>query len=1128
MKKSLYERRVLYHVLLFMKYSSAVFLIICSFFSIANANRSYGQKILNIPVTVVLDKVRLLDAIEQISRTANVKLAYQAEVISPMAFVNTSFKKEKLGKVLEQILFPHQISYSIVGNTIILKKQPQKIREEVPEKKPDRIIRGTVLDTAGMTLPGVSIRVAGHKDLGTVTDINGKYQLKVPDDALTLIFSYVGYVSREAKINGATLNVVLKEVKSDLSEVVVVAYGTQKKTNVTGSIAAVTTKDLLRTPTASLTNSLAGRLPGLVTIQNSGEPGTDGSTLYIRGFGTYQGRSPLILVDGIENAIDRIDANEVESVSILKDAGATAVYGMKGANGVVLVTTKRGKIGKPVISLTSQLSSQSPVRLPEYLDSFDALTLFREALNNDGLNANLYTDEYLNKFRDRSMPAYEYLYPNVDWHKELLKKNSLMNQTNLNVSGGSGSARYFVSMSYLNQDGLYKYENLNDYNINATMNKYNFRSNIDVDITKHLSMELNLSDVVRDRNYPNESASDFWPQLRNTPPYLYPLTNPDGSIPGQKDSPPSPYGRLTQYGYARMFENTLSAIAGFKLDMPFVTPGLSFRTRFAFDAQSYRNITRQRNYSTYKFSMADDQQTDLTKGQYTEITTGDGLLGFTVNANGSRKSTYEAYLNYDRVFSEKHAFTGMIRYNQSQSFTNGADAIAALPYKQLGLVGRINYSYDRKYVLEFDAGYNGSENFKKGHRMGFFPAVSASWIISNEAFLKNSKTFNLVKLRGSIGTVGVDNSVGRFAYLSTWQIGNTNGYKFGAASDGNGYSGAQESATGNEFLTWERARKTNIGLDLELFNSSLAFTGDVFQEKRSQILTTALIIPEVIGVQSLPAINAGRVSNKGFEAELTWRKKIGNHNLMLRGAYSYSTNNIDYAAEPNYKLAYKGKKGTQIFEAYGLTALGLFKDQADIDNSAVQQFGKVQPGDIKYLDRNGDGVINSQDEGYLGAPTATKSILSFTASYTYGQFDLNVLFQGAIGGKRWLNGVSAWAFADNTAVLADYMSGRYSPENPDPNARYPRLTSADNANNNRNSTFWLKSSDYLRLKNVEIGYTLPKSLLTKIRLNNVRFFANGTNLYTWDKLKVFDPELPDGFGNYPQQRVINFGLNIAM
>jgi TonB-linked SusC/RagA family outer membrane protein len=991
-------------------------------------------------------------------------------------------------------------------------------------------VRGTVTDTSGVGLPGVVVTVRGVSGYGTVTDVNGGYSIKVAEEA-TLVFSLQGFIKQEVPVSSREfIAVKLKQNNALLDEVVVVAYGTQQKNNVTGSLTSVTSKELLRTPTASLTNSLAGRLPGLLTIQNSGEPGADGSALYIRGFGTYRGTGPLILVDGIENGIDGIDANDVETVSVLKDAAATAVYGMKGANGVVLVTTKRGKTGKPVISLTAQASAQQPINMPDYLDSYDALRLFREALNNDKLNANLYTDEYLNKFRDRSNPTYEYLYPNVDWTKELIKPYSLMNQANLNVNGGSSTARYFVSLGYLKQNGLYKFDNLNAYNINAVTNKYNFRSNIDVDLTPLLKMELNLSDIVRDRNYPNESAGGLWNQLRTTPSYLYPLTNPNGSVPGQKDSPPNPYGRLTQYGYSRFAENTLSSIIGFSLKLPFITQGLSFRTRFAYDAQNYRNITRQRNYSTYRFIIGENE-TNLSKGTYQELTTGDGLLGFNINANGSRKSTYEAYLNYDRTFANKHAVSGLLRYNQSQSFlaTATADgAIAALPYKQLGLVGRLNYAYDRRYVLEFDAGYNGSENFMKNRRMGFFPAGSAGWVVSNESFLKDSKIISLLKFRGSYGIVGVDNSAGRFAYLSTWQTGNGQGYQFGLAADGNGYAGAQESATGNPFLTWEKSKKTNIGVDLELFNGQLAFTGDVFKENRTQILTTATIIPDVSGVQNLPAINAGIVDNKGFEGELTLRKRFGNHNLMIRGSYSYATNRIQYAAEPVYALPYRGLKGTQINEAYGLTALGLFKDDADIKASPTQQYGAVRPGDIKYFDRNNDGVINSQDEGYLGKVTTPKSVMGLTVSYTYKNVDLNVLFQGATGGKLWLTGTSAWAFSSNSSVLADYLENRWTVENPDPNAQWPRLSSSNNVNNNQNSTFWLKSSDYLRLKNVEVGYTFPKRWVKKIGLSNIRTFATGSNLVTWTKMKIFDPERTNGFGDYPQVRVFNLGLNVSM
>jgi TonB-linked SusC/RagA family outer membrane protein len=1132
MKRSLFTDRVIYYFLKIMRYSILVGCIIFCFCSLAFANSTYSQKVLNRTITAQLENVSLESALEVVASKTGVKIAYANNLIKRSAIVHERLENEKLSDALTRLLSPFKLSYLVVDNMVVLMKDNDPLKElSLQEVRATHDVRGVVTDSSGIGLQGVSVFIKGTPGNGVSTDQNGNFRIRVPEKS-TLVFKFMGFIGQEIDLNGRVyLTVKLKEDVASLNEVVVIGYGTQKKTNITGAVASVSSEELTRTPTASLTNSLAGRLPGLVTIQGSGEPGADGSQLYIRGYGTYNGQSPLVLVDGIENSIDRIDANEVESVTVLKDAAATAVYGMKGANGVLLVTTKRGKVGKPMISLTTQLSAQAPTRLPKYLDSYDALSLYREGLINDGLNANLYTEEHLLKYRDRSNPTYQYLYPNVDWQKALLKPYSMMNETNLNITGGSTSTRYFVSMSYLNQAGLYKFEDLKNYNIQSALNKYNFRSNVDMDITKDLSLELNLSDVVRDRNYPNETSSTFWNELRFTPAWIYPMENPDGSIPGLANSPANPFGRLTEFGYKRFFENNMSAIVGFNLKLPFVTEGLSVRGRFAFDAQSYRNITRKRNYSTYNYTI-DENETDLSKGTYTQITTGDEQLLFELDANSNRKSTFEGYINYDRTFKGKHAVTGMIRYSQAQSFTNTVEAdggVAALPYKQMGVVGRVNYTYDLRYVFEFDAGYNGSENFKAGKRMGFFPAASLAWVVSNEDFLKKSRTISLLKFRGSMGTVGVDNSNIRFPYISTWTTNGSSGYQFGTNADGNKYSSAQENVVGNQFLTWERARKTNIGLDMGLFHNAITVTGDVFQEHRTQILTDARTIPDLVGIVSLPKVNAGIVDNRGFEVEVSWHKHLKNHQFLVRGNFSYAKNQIKYAAEPNYTYAYQALKGTQVYEAKGLMALGLFKDQEDIDKSPSQAgYGVIHPGDIKYYDRNKDGIINSQDIGYIGETVRPKAMFGFTLGYNYKQFDVNVLFQGALGGYNWLTGTSAWPFSGkgSGAVLEDWLHNHWTPDHTD--AKYPRISSADNPNNNQNSNFWLRSSDYLRLKNAEIGYTLPHRLINRWHLNGARIFITGSNLVTWDKFKIYDPEIPDGFGDYPQQKVYNFGLNITL
>ena len=661
-------------------------------------------------------------------------------------------------------------------------------------------VTGRVVTDESVPIPGATVQLVNSKHV-TNTNENGVFRIPRTNNASAIQVSHVGYLTLVVPVSGAGI-IVLKTVTSDMSEVVVVGYGKQKKISLTGAIASVGTKELKQSPVANLSNALAGRLPGLVTLQSSGEPGYDASALWIRGMATFTGsQSPLILVDGVERAFSGIDANEVESISILKDASSTAVYGVRGANGVILVTTKRGMKSKPQINFTLQGGVQEPTRLPEYLDSYDALKLYREALINDGQNYAMYTDEYLNKFRDRSHPAYKYLYPNVNWLHELLKPTAPMYSGNLNVSGGNDFVRYFTSISYLRQSGLYKYANLSDYNIQALNNKYNFRSNIDLNITKDLTMELNLGQIIYDNNYPNVGASALFADMQGIPPYLYPMQNPDGSVAYQSAKPYNPFGRLTQGGYQRNFQNTLQATTGFKLNLPWITKGLSTRVRLSFDSYNYRNITRSKSYYTYKWSIADDQATDLSAGTYTKVTDGSNNLSYDVVANSNRRTQLEAYLNYDRTFG-KHAVTAMALYQQQTFFdaVGSNDAINGLPYKYNGLVGRVTYAYNSKIFGEVNFGYNGSENFPAGRRYDLFPAVSASYVISEEPFFKNRlPLINLLKIRASAGSVGNDKIGGqRFMYQSTWALGGT-GYQFGRNHDGSSFGGVLKTGR----ATWQ-------------------------------------------------------------------------------------------------------------------------------------------------------------------------------------------------------------------------------------------------------------------------------------------------------------------------------------
>ncbi|PWG81834.1 SusC/RagA family TonB-linked outer membrane protein [Pararcticibacter amylolyticus] len=994
-----------------------------------------------------------------------------------------------------------------------------------------RTVTGTVLDTAGIALPGATVKVKGTSR-GASTGLDGRFSIRSVETDV-LIVSAIGFQSKEIKVgNLSVLRITLKEDNQSLNEVVVVGYGKQKKVSLTGSIASVGTKELTQSPVANLSNALAGRLPGLITLQNSGEPGFDGTQLWIRGMATFTGsQNPLILVDGVERSFSGIDPNEVESISILKDASSTAVYGVRGANGVVLVTTKRGKEGKPSISFTAQSGIQEPTRLPDYLDSYDALSLYKIGLINDGQSTSQYTDEFLNKFRDRSMPAYQYLYPNVNWLKELLKPTSGMYQGNLNVSGGSQTVKYFTSISYLRQDGLYRYADLSDYNIQAVNNKYNFRSNIDVNITRDLTMELNLGQIIYDNNYPSVAAGSLFADMQAIPPYLYPMSNPDGSVAYLLAKPYNPYGRLTQGGYQRNFSNNLQATAGFTLQLPFITKGLSTRVRLSFDSYGYRNVERFKSYYTYQYSLANDQETDLSKGIYTKISDGTDNLGYNVLANSNRRTQVEAYLNYEHMFLGKHSLSAMLLYQQQSFFdaVGSGQATLGLPYKYNGIIGRLGYSYKSKLFSELNFGYNGSENFPKGKRYDLFPAVSLGYILSEEPFFKdNVSLVNLLKVRASAGKVGND-KIGseRFLYQSTWSLGGT-GYQFGKNRDGVWYPGTVEDRTGNLDVTWEKATKYNVGLDMEFFKGALSFTGDVFYESRKDILAPPGTTPGAIGIGNLPLVNLGEVENKGYEVSAEYRRQFRKSGYFLKGNFSFARNKIIEMDEPEYLgQEYRRWTGRSVNDQRALVALGLFQSQEEIDSSPDQSaFGRVQPGDIRYQDTNNDGVVNSQDAPYLGKSRISEKMMGVALGFNYKGLDLSALFQGAFGGNVWLTGPRIWAFSGDSGVLSDIKDNFWTPDRPD--AKYPRMSYAANANNHQTSSYWLRSTDYVRLKNVELGFTFPKSITGRVGVKNARFFVNGINLITWDDIKIFDPEIPNDSGNYPQQRVFNLGLTIGL
>lgn len=842
-------------------------------------------------------------------------------------------------------------------------------------------VQGLVVDETNQPLPGATVYTADKKSV-SITDVDGLFKLDNVTPGDTLVVSYVSYKTFKQVIKKSDnfFRVTLLPDEAMLDEVVIVGYGQQKKASVVGAIAQVSTKELSQSPVSNVSNALAGRLPGMITVQRSGEPGSDMANMYIRGISTFgSNQSPLILVDGVDRDIRMMDVSEIESISILKDASATAVYGVRGANGVVLVTTKRGKTGKASISFSADAGLQSPTAMPDMVDSYNMAILTNEALINDGMNPK-YTQEQINAFRYGSN---EFLYPNVDWADECLKDFALMQQYNLSITGGTEKVKYFVAANVMMQDGLFKYADYNDKKYGKTSDMWEFHS--------------------------------------------------DGSY------------KNFQTGSALGFSDDLS----------------------------------------------------VYNSQY----------------------VFEPSLNYNNKFGD-HEVSGLVLFN-AQEYVKKGDALTRLPYRRLGVVGRATYGYKGKYLGEVNIGYNGSENFAPGHRFGFFPAFSLGWVASEESFF-NVSFIDYLKLRASYGLVGNDQIGGdRFLYLSLWE--SADDAEFGYPNSSGAGGGTKEKRTGNEVLTWEKAKKYNFGFDTRMFNNKLELTADVFFERRENILTSVDIIPGTYGGPAIQA-NAGVVENKGMEFDVTWRDRIGkNFEYFVGGNYSFARNKIVEKPESPQAYDYLYATGRRVGQSFGYVALGLFQSEEEILESPTQFGVPLYPGDIKYMDINGDGVIDSNDRYPIGFHNVPEMFYSFKLGFSYKRLDFSCLLQGA-GNVTYNFQNSNIPFNNEGSTPITEWLDRWTPENR--GASLPRISYTRPGNNNyQHSTFWQKNGNYLRLKNVEIGYKIPERWIGVIGAENARLYVNGTNLLTWDNVPVYDPENTET--KYPLMRIINFGVKVT-
>lgn len=998
-------------------------------------------------------------------------------------------------------------------------------------------VSGTVTDEQNQPLIGVNVTIQGVTGFGTTTDVDGKYTIEM-EPYNRLVFSYIGFVEQEILIKEQTKqNVVLKEDDAtSLDEVIITGTGVQKKLTVTGAVTQISMDDIASTSTSNLTNMLAGNVPGVMAMQSSGQPGQNTSEFWVRGISTFgAGSSALVLVDGFPRDLNEISIEDIESFTVLKDASTTAIYGSKGANGVILITTKKGKAGKVNVDAKFEAAYNTRTMTPEFADGYSYASMMNEALITRNQEPE-YSPEELEILKLGLDPD---LYPNVDWQDLLLRNGAMTYRGSLNLSGGGNTARYFISGSYLNEQGMYKVdENIKkDYDTNANSQLYNYRMNVDVDITKTTLVKVGVSGSLRKMNEPGR-AVNVWEALMRQNPIEIPAMYSDGRFPTRGvDADTNPWVLTTQTGYNETWNNKIQTNITLEQKLDFITKGLSFVGRFGYDTNNGSNIRRMKMPELYK---ANKQRNDAGELVFNRIAA-EQKMSQESGSSGSRYEYLEAELHYNRGFKD-HNIGATLKYNQNSSISTvgiGGDIINGIARRNQGLAGRVSYNWKNRYFADFNFGYNGSENFAKGHQFGFFPAMSAAWNVAEEGFIRNNaKWINMFKIRYSYGKVGNDNLGSRFPYLYTI-AGVDRGYQWADLGYNKSYTGLAYTSLANNNVTWEIATKHDLGIDLALFNDKFGLTVDYFNEYREGIYMTRNYVSYMVGLNGLaPTANVGKVSSEGFDGNFHFNQKLGEWDLTLRGNITYSKNTIEDRDEENAYYKYQLQKGYRVNQARGLIAAGMFSDYEEIRNYPTQQFGEVMPGDLKYKDVNGDGIVDGGDVVAIGATERPNLIYGVGLSARWKSFDFNIHFQGAGKSSYCIQGPSVYAFSQKEIgnILPDLVDGRWidstisgTEATMNPNASYPRLSYGGNSNNYRASTFWLRNGSYLRLKTLEIGYNLPQKWVNKIYSKNIRLFFIGTNLLTFSEFKLWDPEMGSTTGaHYPLAKTFSFGFNISM
>ncbi|PWG80557.1 SusC/RagA family TonB-linked outer membrane protein [Pararcticibacter amylolyticus] len=1129
--RSIYKISVL-KILLIMKLILFFLLIAILHVSASTFGQKINLQVKNAPMQKVLDEISL---------QSGYNFLYSDKQLSKAEPVSVDFKNLPLNEALERVFYGQRFAYTITLNTIVVKPS-HAIKKEAADISLQKVVTGTVFDEAGVTLPGVTIKIEGT-ERGAVSDKDGKYTIQVNSDADVLIFSFIGCITQKVVIKDRkVLDIkLLPNADNALQEVSVVAFGVQKKESVIGSITTVKPGEL-RVPSSNLTGSLAGRVAGIISYQRSGEPGADNADFFVRGITTFGNNTrPLILIDGIElTATDlaRMQPDDIATFSVMKDATATSLYGARGANGVILVTTKQGAVGKAKISLRLENSISSPTRNVELADPVTYMKLANEAVaTRNPLNELPYSEE---KIANTGAGINPLVYPANDWRKMLFKDYALNQRFNLNVSGGGNIARYYVAGAFNNDNGVLKVDQRNNFNSNINLKSYSMRANVNINLTKSTELIVRMNGNFDDYRGPLDGGKEMYGKvMRSNPvrfPAYYPIDDQHSYVKhimfgnsGEGAPYLNPYADMVK-GYKDNSRSQMLAQFELKQGLNGLTKGLSFRTMLNLTRLNTFGYLRQ--YAPFYYQLAGY---DILTNQYniSQINTnGREYLDFHEDYKTVTSTFYsESALNYNRTFAKNHDVGGLLVFITRESLNaNAGSLIQSLPSRNLGLSGRATYSFKRKYFAEFNFGYNGSERFSESNRFGFFPSAGLAWSVSNEKFFEPLvPVVSNLRLRYTYGLVGND-QIGdindRFFYMSNVNMdASGRSARFGR-DFGEVRNGVFIDRYANPNISWEKSTKQNIAMELGLFGKS-NIIAEYFTEDRDNILMSRASIPSVVGLSNTPRANVGKASGKGLDISMdysqSWSKNLW---LSVRGNLTYAKSRYQFYEEPEYKEYWRSRVGYSLSQQFGFIAERLFVDDQEAANSP-RQFGDYGGGDIKYLDVNNDGKIDDADRVPIGNPTTPEVVYGFGFSLKYKDFDFSAFAQGAANQSFWIDQGATSPFNNQTQLLKAYADSHWSEENRNLYAVWPRLSPTLNANNNNFSTWWMRNASFLRLKQVEVGYTLPRKLLERIEVSNLRIYLSGSNLLMLSKFKMWDSEMAgDGLG-YPLQKVFNAGINLT-